>query len=232
MVFSDSTDKQGIVEEVRFLTGTNSSTYPIAQLTRNVNRALDKVTSTIISADGRWQWDDSNETDYPIATSDLVSGQKEYVLSNNFLTIYRVEWKDSNGNWVLGVPIDQRDIKEAIDEFQKTDSTPLYYDKINDSLFLFPKPNYNSTDGLKVYYQRNTTYFTASDTVKEPGFGRQFHRLLSLYAAKDYAVARKQEMVTPFTNEIQKLEDELERFYGARSEDEPRVIKSVYKTSR
>jgi hypothetical protein len=39
-------------------------------------------------------------------------------------------------------------------------------------------------------------------------------------------------MVTPFTNEIQKLEDELERFYGARSEDEPRVIKSVYKTSR
>lgn len=232
MVFSDTSTEQGIVQETRFLTGTNSNTYPLNQIVRNANRGLDKIVAKIIGSDGRWQWDDSNYTDYPIATTNLVSGQKEYVMDTTFLAITRVEWKDSNGDWVLGRPIDQRDIPEAIDEFYDTNSNPIYYDKVNDSLFLFPAPNYNSTNGLKVYYQRNVDYFTSTDTVQEPGFASQFHRLVSLYAAYDYALARKQELIPGLSREIAMMESELTDFYGKRSEDEPRVMRSVYKSSR
>ena len=234
MVFSDPTNKQGIVQDVRFITGTNSSTYPLEEIVRNSNRALDKVSAMIVVSDGRWQWDDNNFVDYPIATTDLVANQREYVLSNDFQVITRVEWIDQNDNdeWVLGRPIDQRDIKVALEEFNETPSQPIYYDKLNDSLFLYPTPDYNATGGLKVYYQRNGSYFTSNDTVKEPGFDRQFHRLISLYVSHDYALARKQELITPINNQIVVMEGDLREHYGKRAEDEPKVIKSVYKTSR
>jgi hypothetical protein len=231
MIFSDPTDKGGIVEEIDFLCGTKAATYPLDHKVRNVNRGLDKVVAIILGADGRWQWDDTNYTDYPIATTDLVSGQKNYKMASDFLDITRVEWLDSNGNWIKGTPLDQRDIKVALEEFHSTNGTPLFYDKLSDSLALYPAPNYNSTDGLKVYYQRVVSYFSDTDTTKVPGFANQFHRILSLYATKDYALTKKPQILPQINNEIALLEREIQDFYGQRSKDEAKKIKPVTKLS-
>ena len=67
----------GIVQEIDEMVGTNNTTYPIASKTRDVNLALDKVFSLIFQVGGTWQFDDSNQTDYPIITTDIVSGQRE-----------------------------------------------------------------------------------------------------------------------------------------------------------
>lgn len=232
MVFSDSSDKGGIVEEIDFLVDTNSTSYSIDQKVRNVNRALDKVVSLIQQSDGRWKWDDNNQTDYPIATTNLVSGQGTYQFTVDHLEIDRVEWKDANGNWVLGTPIDQSQIGEALDEFRSTDGQPVFYDKEYDSLTLYPAPNYNSTNGLKIRYSRVGSYFADTDTTKEPGFAKPFHRYLSLSAAYDYALKRSLPNRNQLREEMVEMEEAITRFYSARENDVRKVIRGRKVNSR
>lgn len=226
MVFSDASGKGGIVQEIDFILNTNDTSYPIAQKTRNINRRLDDVVSLILQCDGRWQWDDQNQTDLPIGVTTLVPEQPDYSLTGStFLDITRVEVKDSNGNYVLLQPIDQREVTDqSLTEFQKTSGTPRFYDKVGDSLFLYPKPSSSgvtTAQGLKVYFQRQASYFVVTDTTKCAGFAPLYHRLLSLGAAMDYAMAN--EMTTKIniiSPQIEKLQTGLVAFYSARNKDE------------
>ena len=43
------------------------------------NERLNEVVSIIMEADGRWEWDDSNLTTLPIATTDVVAIGRERV---------------------------------------------------------------------------------------------------------------------------------------------------------
>ena len=226
MIFSNSTSKTGIVEDIDYLVGSDSSSYPIEQKTRNINRKYDEVVSLILSCDGRWQWDDTNNTDLPIATTTLVDSQADYNISGStFLDVTRVEVKDINGNYQLLKPFDQRDItNQSLTEFQETPGMPLFYDKVGDSIVLYPKPSSSyvtNSEGLKVYFQRNASYFTVSDTTKSPGFAAPFHRLLSFGASLDYAIANTlNSKITILTSLIQKMEQSLIEFYSTKSRDE------------
>lgn len=226
MVFSDAAGGAGIVEDIDFLLNTTVANYPLAQKTRNINRRYDETVALILQSDSRWEWDDSNQTDLPIATSNLVDSQQDYqIAGGTFLKILRVEVKDSAGNFFLLYPISEHDVQsQALSEFQKTPGRPIYYDKQGDSIFLYPKPSSNLTTltgGLKIYYQRGPSYFAVSDTTKAPGFSPLFHRILSLGAALDYCLANtillKSEFLTPL---LQKMQADLMTFYSQRSRDE------------
>ncbi len=226
MIFSDSTGKTGIVEDCDFLVNTDSTSYPIEQKTRNANRKMDEVVSIILQSDGRWEWDDTNNTDLPIGTTSLVDQQQDYnIAGGTFLRIDRVEVKDINGNYYLLYPISEKNITDqALTEFEKTPGRPLYYDKLGDSIFLYPKPssaNVTTASGLKVYFQRLPSYFAATDTTKSPGFNPLFHRLISMGMALDYAIQNemngKINILTPL---IAKMETNLVEFYTTRSRDE------------
>lgn len=215
-----------IRSDTNFLLNTSTSNYPDADVIRNVNIHLDNAVSLILGADGRWEWDDTNNTDLPIGTATLVHNQQDYAISGaTFLNILRVEVKDINGNYYLLDPISQHKVtSQALSEFQKTAGRPRFYDKIGDSVFLYPKPstaNVTASAGLKVYFQRVGSYFLTSDTTKVPGFAPLYHRLLSVGAALDYAIANgltgKINILTPMQ---QKLETGLVGFYSARSKDE------------
>jgi hypothetical protein len=230
MVFSNSSTKEGIVEEIDFLVNSNSDTYPIAQKTRNVNRALDDVVSTILGSDGRWQWDDTNYTTLPIGTADLISGQQDYTFESDYLVITRIEMKDSSGNWQLLRPFDQsdyspQDTRQALSDLDSTDSLPYHYDKIGNSIMLYPATNYNSTGGLKAYFQRTAEYFTTSDTTKEPGFAPHLHRFLSLSAAYDYALAKGlEDKKNQLRQEMEQYRQKIVDFYSYRPKDRPKRI--------
>lgn len=83
MVFNDISTSQGIVQDTYFEVNADATTYPIADLTRNANAALDNVVTLILGADQRWQFDSTNSTDLPIGTTDIVSGQQDYSLMKN-----------------------------------------------------------------------------------------------------------------------------------------------------
>lgn len=237
MTYSD------IQSDIDFLVKSDSTTYPVAQKTANVNRALDTVVSAILGADGRWQWDDTNYTDLPIGVTNIVADQQDYSFDTEYLVLTRLEIKDANGNWQYLTPIDQNDLNystmtvrdnvpgyiytngQSLTDFLKTSGMPLYYDKIASSVFLYPKPNYNSTGALKAYFQRKADYFVVSDTVKEPGFAKHLHRFLSISAAYDYALTNGLAKMNSLRQELSILEQKITDFYAYRPKDEKVIIR-------
>jgi len=227
MIFSDSTNKQGIVEEIDFLldiVDNGSTDYPIAQKTRNINNWYDRAVNLILGADGNWEWDDENYTSTrPIATTSLVANQQDYSLAGEgILTVLRVECKDETGNFVQLVPFNQDQKRgTALTEFLEIAGNPQYYDVAFNSLFLYPKPDFAASGGLKIYYQRDFDHFTTADTLQAPGFDPLFHRLLSCGAALDFAIAKNMGgRIDVFRAQIAALEEGLVDHYSRKDRDQ------------
>lgn len=217
MIYSGS--DAGIVDDARWIVGANSTSYPIADLTRNANRWLDKAVALIIPASGTWQFDDSNYTDYPIATTALVSGQQDYVFDVSFLRIERVEIKDEDDNWKRLRQLDSTEVKISLEEFHETDGAPIFYDVSANSVKLYPTPDYAQNASLKVYFQRKGSYFVTTDTTKEPGFAEIFHRYVSLGAANDFALKMRSSNQKDIRGELVAMESDMQNFYSRRNRD-------------
>lgn len=227
MVFSDTTTKQGIIEDIDFNCDSDTNTYPVADKTRNVNRAMDKAVSLIFDSDGIWEWDDSNQTDLPIATTSLVSSQADYSFAVTHLKITRVMVKNSSGKWQIVQPFDiTEDASLTFLQDNNNVGTPMMYDKRANSIFLSPTPNYASSGGLKIYFQRPSTYFTVADTTKEPGFAAIFHRYLSLCASYDFCAVKGLPKASQFKNDIKEMETAIQKFYGKRNRDDRLGLKA------
>lgn len=210
-----------IKNTVYLYTGTNSTSLPDATMVLLANRALDRIVSLINQADSRWEFDDSNQTDLPIATTTLTTGQQDYSLATSHLSINRVEIKDQAGNWHLLRPIDRNDINgEALDEYRSSNGTPREYDKIGNSVFLYPTPDYTQAASLKLYFTRGPVNFASDDTTATPGFNSLFHKLVPLWASYDYATAKGKKNANQIFAEIVRMEEDLMGFYGMRSRDE------------
>ena len=196
MVFNDELTEQGIVQDIYFDTSSNTNSYPIADIVRNANKALDRAVSLILGADGKWQFDGTNKTDLPIGTTSLVSGQQDYSFDEEYLVIKDIECSDSLGNWKKLIPIDNYDLDIALSDFQTDDNIPVYYDKMGESILLYPSPNYSidpdetPAGGLRAYFQRKMDYFTATDTIKEPGFAAHLHPYVGLFCSYVFAKAK------------------------------------------
>ena len=50
---------------------------------------------------------------------------------------------------------------------------------------IYPSANYASTDGLKVYYDREAVEFATDDTTKTPGFASPYHEILPIMMAME-----------------------------------------------
>ena len=178
MIYSDTTNKLGIVEKIDFLlfgsSTANTTEYPLADKAREVNEWYRKVMAWIFEYAGNWSFDDINYTDLPIARGNCTSGQRDYTFPSDYVEIEQIHYKDANGIWHKVVPLDRAEISgvgtsesgviggvvnQASEEFLKTNGTPKYYDKFANSYWLYPAPNRTSTDGdsLRVYYTRDAS---------------------------------------------------------------------------
>ena len=205
---------------------SNNISYPLADKTADENLALDYVFATIFDCGGTWQFDDSNHTDYPIITTNLVSGQRDYSFvadesGNLILDIYKVMIKTSDGVYVEITP---KDMQSEIDTTGFTDGqnltgTPTQYDKTANGIFLDKIPSYNSTDGLKVYINREGSYFTTLDTTKKPGFAGLFHEYVALRPSYQYAVRNSLPNVGLIQTDMILMEEKIKKHYGKRERD-------------
>ena len=226
MKFYSSSDHAGIVDDTWFLVFGNdndhSNDYSLAAIARNVNRWYDKVVTKILQSDDTLEWDDTNKTDLPIARIDLVANQQDYgVTAATFLKLHKIDAYDSAGNPIPLTQITLDDLRGIADaDFESTAGTPRYYRLQGSSIFLYPKPSYSYTQGLRIFYQRNVDYFVSTDTTKTPGFAEPFHRILSYGAAYDYAVITgMKDKITLFRQEINDLMKDMMDFYSSRNED-------------
>ncbi len=207
------TDPQDdIVSDCYFWTGANSISYKIADIVRNANRALDKLVTLLQRSDGRWKWQDTNKSTVPFFTDSLVANQEDYNISATPSKIHHIRIKDTAGNWVTLDVVDRSELNDAQLTATAGDPRRCYF--IGTQIYLNPKPNYASSEGLEIYAQEGASYFATTDTTKEPGIPTQFHRLVSLYTSRDYGFlnSRKQQGESL----IKELENELLIFMSQR----------------
>ena len=216
--FYNSVNRKGLVDDVLFLCNTTTASYPITDIIRNINQAYHDVTRLIWECQDSWQYDDSNATDLPIATTTLVASQHDYAIPSTAQKVRRVEVLDSASNYNLLRSIDQRDVNVAISEFNETAGLPSYYDLLGGSVFLYPAPaaaNCTLAAGLKIYFNRDITEFTTASTTDVPGFATPFHRLLSLGAAINYEA--DVDRLKLFLTQKSDLVAGLKKFYNSRN---------------
>lgn len=236
MKFNNNTT-DSLIADITFWTGSDLVEYSLDERTRNVNQWYLQTASWIFEADGRWQWDDANQTDRPCATTSLVSGQKDYqVLTANpnstqdWLQVERVELLDENGDTYKLRPLDQKDISGSLDEFMNTNGQPTYYDFKGNSIFLYPATNYAKENGLNIYFKRSPLQFISTDTTKQPGFASPYHRILSLGASYDFAVKMSLNNAGAIRQELEILKKGLKDFYSNRDKYEKLQLKRAYKS--
>lgn len=219
-----------IYNEIYALTDTNSTSYPTADILRRVNQKYEEVVGKLIQLDGKWEFDDSNYTDLPVGTATMVNGQQDYSFDVRFLNVIEVEVKDANGNWHKLTPIDKRTKDEAISQYQITAGMPTEYDKIGDSIFLYPSPATGSvtlTNGLKVHYQRTADVFTSAQVstgTKTPGFPSPWHMILAYGASIPYCMTYKKDRVAAYEAKMRQMEQDLYSFEAKRNKDEIKRI--------
>jgi len=228
MKFSDTSSQSGLIQDCETLLGftdgyISGNSNRLNRFTNLINAWYRKADTWLWEAVGTWEFDDSNRTDLPIATTDLVADQRDYELPSTARKIDRIEVKDSDGDWSPVYPMDKSEIPTtAMEEFEETNGLPEYYDMVGRSILLYPKPSADDvtlTDGLKLYCSRDIVAFSSSATTREPGFDNHFHRICSLGAAYDYAASKGLRKTPILKKELEELKQELQTFYGTRHRD-------------
>lgn len=203
-----------ILKETQFLLGfendVNFVNYSKEAMTRHSNRALDELTSIILKTDGSWQWDDKNHPDLPIAVTDVVMDQGQYTMTTKHLLVSRLEIKDADGKSRVLKTIEEENIDTPIEDMMLESGTPTHYQKVGESLFLFPKPDYDLVDGMRIYFSRPASYFEETDTTKEAGFAEIFHEFIPLWNARHFS-SSQQDMTATFNKMDMLLKDIKER---------------------
>lgn len=205
---------------------STTSSYSLADKTADINLALDFVWATIFKAGGTWQYDDSNQSDYPIITTNLVAGQRDYAFvtdeqGNLILDIYKVLIAQPNGTFKEITPVDVQSEKDVVGFYDGRDiqGTPNKYDKTANAIFLDAIPSYTITNGLKVYINREGSYFTTADTTKKAGFAGLFHEFLALRPSYQYAYRNSLPNRDVLLAEMLRMEQAIKDYYGNRQRD-------------
>lgn len=231
--FSDtSSPYDGILQQIELELGfeqgdITGNDKKLGQFTSLVNLAWDDYIRIAMNASGGWQFDDSNQTDFPIIKTNLVSAQQDYTFTtdgsgNLILDIYKVLVLTSTTGTEYQelTPIDaQSDQYNDIAQETSSSGVPMYYDKTANGLLLTPTPNYNATNGLKVFINREPLFFTTSDTTKKPGCPGNHHEYFVLRPAYTYArrndMARSEKLLRDLTI----LEGKIEKDFTNRQRD-------------
>lgn len=227
MVFSDSSTNQGIVEQTRSLMRVDSSQWPTAKIVASVNNYHDLVTGYAIGADRTFQWDDTNHTKLPEGTTDLTINVSDYSFlndeqGNSIVSLLGISRLDSTtGKYVALDEVDRTEVDTGY--FGTTSGTPTAYDKIADNIIrLDYLPEATVTNGLKFFFQRTGSYFTASDTTKSPGVSPLLHRGYVIAAAYDGALTLGLPNLNALGIEIQRETKKMESYFGRdRNRDKP-----------
>lgn len=238
------TTKSGIIDLIYSNTGADATKYPLMEVTRDINLALDKAIDLAIRACGKAQFDDTSHTKHPIIYFNLVSGQRDYSAlideqSNLILDYYRVMVADENGIFYDLEKVDQQTKGYntiGMVDGQNLTGKPNKYDQTGGAIFLDPIPDYSYTAGIKCFINREGSHFSVptvnvADTTK-PGIDGRLHEYLAVRPTAYYAARKGLNSAKFWFSELLKYEGDedkgitgtIEAVYSKRMKDEPTKI--------
>lgn len=203
----------------------DANQWPTVRIANSCNNWHDKVIGQLIAADKRFQADDTNHSKLPQGVTNLVAGQSDYSFltdeqGNSIITLTGISRIDADGKEHPLREIDRNDPGYDISSYGVETATPEAYDKIADNIIrLDRKPPATIVGGLKFYFQRTGSYFTASDTTKAPGVSPLLHRGYIIAAAYDMVLALDPDRIRIMGVELQREEEKMRRYFGDRNAD-------------
>jgi hypothetical protein len=221
----------GLIDDVWFLTATNSASYNSARILGNLNQYYNLFVNEILNAEDDWDFQGQ------IAYANLIANQQEYPFPTDILTVKRLEISDGT-NWY---PVDPMDINEyrtyaigaSANSNNYFESSSPKYSAFDNSLYLHPIPDTAVNSGLKLWYALDATDLSAAANSAvismEPAFNSSYHRGLSYGVAKDFfqkigdtSGAKNME------NEMEKIIARMKLFYSNRLPDRQYTLKPTY----
>jgi hypothetical protein len=226
MQFNPADLTNSIVGDIDFLLFGSSvfnSDYSLIDRARNTNKVWDEAIAEMFKADPNFKFDDTTNTDFPIAIIDLTANLDHYTLPDSALVIHRVRIKDRNGKYVT---LDSVLRSELSDSELEATGTPTQYYKQGGAIFPVPIPDYGYAAGVEVELQRGGNYFASTDTDKAPGFNTQYHQFLSVGASLLYAIANGMDKKASALSALkEQIRSKMLEHYQLRSPDRPPQIK-------
>lgn len=198
MVFSDTTNKNGIIQRIEdycnFADGViTSDPTLLAKITANVNETVHELTNELMLQNDSFDWDDPYKTDYPIATTPLTTDRDYQFDDISFLKLKRVDISYDSTNYYRAEAFDSGSFEYGLgnddlvdDMFSKTEPK---YDPKGFGFWLYPRANAEdvAAGGLaRIEFSRSFDEFVTTDTTQEPPIDRPFHDLVALGASKTY----------------------------------------------
>lgn len=196
MQYSDTTNKNGIIQryERHTLLGdgvVSGDDTILKQATADINETIYDLTTLIIASNDNFDFDDPNKTDYPIATTPLVAGQRDYQFDSiSFLKLKRVDVTWDGTNYYKAEPFDSATYQEGLGNDAQTDKNfsklAPAYDPKGFGFWLYPLADAaDVTAGAKARIEFTRAYdeFTYSDVTAVPPIERPFHDLIAIGAA-------------------------------------------------
>ena len=227
-----------IQSKIYALTGTDSSSYPNANMAADINIWQNNVTAVINAAQDESDFDDTyNHGNYPSGTypltvnRDIQIAQGENVINIRSVSVsydgvnyYRAGPLDMPSTELAGAPASATAANAQLDSmFPKT--APRYDVKYN-SLFIYPKPTADDVAaGGKLYveWSRNVHQITAAELATGtliPGFDINFHPMLCYGPAYEFLWSKKQfDSADRAKLDLEKYELRLASQYGSKAKD-------------
>lgn len=221
MVFSDTTQvEDGLIQLCEDITGLGSggisgNTTLLKRFTRNINGSLVRFFALAFEYDTYWNLDDRNHGDLPVASTNLVSGQQDYLFATELLAVNQAFVKDQSG---VFHELQPQDDKSEPNTFTLVNGSgvPKTYKLVGNSILLDPVPSYNSTLGLKVVFKRNADKFTYTDGAVTPGIPSLFHPFLARDACLPWLIDKNRASKRDIYNLIQEDKENIKKFMANR----------------
>lgn len=227
---------QDLLTLVDDLCDSDDTAYTVQRKVLNLNAFYEELIGKIISADGTWQWDDTNQTTEPRGVGTLVEGQQRYSFTSEYLDITMIEILNQAGTQYEKIfPLDYQQLGDlSPEQYFGTDSSGnptkgkvMYYDKVGDTIYLYNAPaatSHTLTNGIRVWFKRTADLFTTSDTTQEPGLPSPYHSILAYGTAIPYCMKYKKDRVALYQGKVIEMTDALLKFYNRREKDKRNIM--------
>lgn len=197
MQYSNTTLKNGIIQRIEDHSQLGDGVVSgddtlLKKMTSNVNETLYDLTTEIMILNDSFEWDDPYKVDYPIATTPLLAGQRDYQFDGiSFLKLKRVDVSYDGVNYVRATPFDStayfgiKGLGNDTATDTEFDRTKPMYDPKAFGFWLYPRATQADEDAdgkIRIEYSRTFDEFTYDDTNKEPPIDRNFHDLIAIGA--------------------------------------------------
>lgn len=226
---------------VSFRESTDTTQYSAANRLISTNRWMHKIWTMILSSVDGWDIDDFNQTNYPIATTPLVAGQRDYAFPTSLkaLGIKRVDVTYDGVTYYKCEPWDSSETGLGLGSDTNTDArfskNKPFYDIRANAIFLYPEASAADVSAgalLRIEYAREALEFSSGDVstgTKVPGFDTPFHMMIALGMCYDWCVAKNLfNEATLIMNELNDYEVRLRTHYGIRDEDTKYMFQAAF----